>query len=229
MTIVLQKFIAESGYSSRRKAEEFIRNGKVTVNGVKAELGQRVKSSDGVKVNGKLLKIENEKKYIILNKPKGYTCTNRKFKGEKNVFDLVKTSERLYVVGRLDKDSKGLVLLTNDGALTQKMTHPKFRHEKEYVVRIANCELRVENIINKFKKGVNIGEESGVVRAKDVKYLQNDQFRLILTEGKKRQIREMFKAVGCKVVDLERVRVGNLELGNLKAGKWEYINKNNII
>jgi pseudouridine synthase len=237
MKIVLQKFIAESGYCSRRKAEELIRQGLVSVNGKVAELGSKAEGLDDVKINGKKLGIAAEKIYVILNKPKGYTCTNRQFEGEKNVFDLLKTSprpspsqgegaiERLFVVGRLDKESRGLVLLTNDGDLTQKLTHPKYEHEKEYIATITNYELRITNdkIIAKIKKGIDIGEGDGVVKAKDIKYLGNDKFRIILTEGKKRQIKRMFWSLGCEVKDLVRVRIGKTKLGDLAEGKYKKI------
>lgn len=223
MKIVLQKFIAQSGYCSRRNAEELIRQKKVFVNEKIVELGMKVDESDDVKIGKQKLSLSKEKIYIILNKPKGYTCTNRKFFSEKNVFDLVKTNERLFVVGRLDKDSRGLVLLTNDGDLALEMTHPRFEHEKEYIATIANHQLRITNneIEGRIKRGVDIGEGDGVVKAKDVKYLGDNKFKIILTEGKKRQIRRMFKAVGCEIKDLVRVRIGDIELGNLAEGKYK--------
>jgi 23S rRNA pseudouridine2605 synthase len=239
----LQKFIAQSGYCSRRQAEELIRLKKVLVNDELAELGMKVDEDDEVKVNGQKLTLSKEKIYIILNKPKGYTCTNRKFTGEKNVFELLKTSpqpsprtgegefSRLFVVGRLDKDSRGLVLLTNDGDLTQKLTHPKFEHEKEYIATILNYQLQITNdeIVRRLRKGVDIGEGDGVVRAKSLKYLGDNKFEIILTEGKKRQIRRMFRAVGCEIKDLVRVQIGNLQLGNLVEGKWRRLNSEEIV
>ena len=228
MKIVLQKFIAESGYCSRRQAEELIRNKKVTVNGEVAELGVKVDENDEVKVRGKKIVLNKEKIYIVLNKPKGYTCTNRQFEGEKNVFDLVKTKERLFVVGRLDKDSRGLVLLTNDGDLALKMTHPRYEHEKEYIAEIfkfSNFQIfKPERIVKEFIEGVDIGDGDGIVRAKKVQYLGENKFKIILTEGKKRQIRRMFEAVGCEIKDLVRVRIGKIELGNLAEGKFKKIN-----
>ena len=237
MKIVLQKFIAQSGYCSRRQAEELIRLGKVLVNGELAELGMKADEKDEVRVRGhrqsgagKRIAINKEKIYIILNKPRDYTCTNRKFEGEKNVFDLVKIKERLFVVGRLDKDSRGLVLLTNDGDLTQKLTHPKFEHEKEYLVTITNCQLQITNdeIIKKLKEGIEIGDGDGVVRVKNIKYLGDNKFAIILTEGKKRQIRRMFKAVGCDIKDLVRVRIGNIELEKLPEGKFRFLNESKV-
>jgi len=228
MKIVLQKFIADSGYCSRRKAEDLIRNGEVRVNGKVAALGGRVDDGDEVLVEGKIIKTESEKYYIVLNKPVGYTCTNRKFKDEKNVFDLVDVKERLHVVGRLDKNSRGLVLLTNDGDLTQKLTHPSFEHEKEYIVKIKNQKLKIKDILENLNSGVDIGERDGVILAKDVKYLGHEKFMIVLTEGKKRQIRRMFEAVGCEVLDLVRVRIGGIKLGNLKEGEWKHVKPHNF-
>jgi 16S rRNA U516 pseudouridylate synthase RsuA-like enzyme len=244
--IVLQKFIADSGFCSRRKAEELIRDGKVKVNGELAELGARVFVNDEVEVSGKLIENNTEKIYIIINKPEGYVCTNRSFKGEKNIFDLLvdgkeKLKQRLFVVGRLDKNSRGLVLLTNDGELTQRITHPSFQHEKEYEVEISPLERGVpgnpgegcdnnkkiskqliNDLILKFKKGVKI--ENKIAKAKEVIYLGNNKFKIILTQGIKRQIRLMFKEFGLEVEDLKRVRIDcggcGINLGNLKCGEW---------
>lgn len=244
MKIVLQKFIAESGHCSRRNAEELIRKGRVFVNRERAELGMKVDETDDVRVNKMRVASAAKKVYIILNKPKGYTCTNRQFEGERNVFDLVNTPRsastplergiktRLFVVGRLDKDSRGLVLLTNDGDLTQKLTHPKFEHEKEYVVKIfefSNSRIfEPDGIVKEFMKGVDIGEGDGIAKAKNVKYLGNNKFKIILTEGKKRQIKRMFRTVGCEVKDLVRVRIGKLELGNLAEGKYGFLNESKV-
>ncbi len=231
MKIVLQKFIAESGHCSRRNAEELIRQGRVFVNGERAELGMKVDETDEVKVNKTRVASAAKKVYIILNKPKGYTCTNRQFEGEKNVFDLIGIDERLFVVGRLDKDSRGLVLLTNDGDWAQKLAHPKYEHEKEYIVEIFNFQFSIfktEKIIKEFTKGINIGDGDGIVKVKEVKYLGKSKFKVVLTEGKKRQIRRMFKAVGCEIKDLVRVRIGKIELGSLQEGKFKRINNDDI-
>lgn len=225
---VLQKFIADSGICSRRSAEEMIRRGLVFVNKKKAELGMRVDEQDEVMVDGKIVRVQYKKIYVIFNKPKGITCTNRKFHDEKNVFDFVKISERLHIVGRLDKNSRGLLLLTNDGKLTQKLTHPKFQHEKKYIILVKSRKSKVESILERFEKGVDIGEGDGVVRAKNIRYLQDDKFEIILTEGKKRQIRRMFEVLGEKVVDLRRIEIGNLKLGNVGEGEWRYLNDKEI-
>jgi pseudouridine synthase len=228
MSVVLQKFIADSGTCSRRKAEEMIRLGTVTVNGLAAELGMKVEMTDEVKILGKKIELAKTKVYIKLNKPEGVASTSTKVKGEKNVFDLVRTKERLFIVGRLDKNSRGLVLLTNDGELTQTITHPSFEHEKKYLVRISPCNVESQTIIDQFKIGLDIGDGDGVVYAKQVRYLGNYRFEIVLTCGKKRQIRRMFKVLGCEVIDLLRTHIADLKLGSLKEGKWEYLNEKEI-
>ncbi len=237
MKIILQKFIADTGYCSRRKAEDLIRSGKVSVDKKKAELGMRVDEENEIIISGKKIKKDFDRVYIILNKPEGYTCTSKKFKGEKNVFDLVKTNKRLFIVGRLDKNSQGLVLLTNDGDLAQELTHPSFEHEKKYVVEIEKTKFNQLEIINNFKKGVDIGKSDfgggiksdGIVWAKNIKYLGGTRFEIVLTEGKKRQIRRMFQTQNLEIKKLKRVSLGKLRLGELKPGQSRNINKNQII
>ena len=236
--IVLQKFIANAGYCSRRKAEECIRSGQVKVNNKIAELGMKVSSDDKIEIGNKLIELPKEKIYIILNKPVGVTCTNRKFKNEKNVFELLPDEfKNLHVVGRLDKNSRGLVLLTNDGDLTMRMTHPRFGHEKKYMVQLSimNYQLhpssehkRIDQIIDNFLKGIDIGDGDGIVKAKNIKYLEKDKFEIILTEGKKRQIRRMFKKIGLKVSDLQRVAIEEIELGGLNEGKWKKLKSGDL-
>ena len=236
MNKILQKYIAERSHYFRRQAEELIRKGKVSVNGKTSELGQKVAEEDVILVEGRSLQNKVSKIYIKLNKPKGYTCTNRKFKNELNVFELIEKpllaspcqgeELSLFVVGRLDKESRGLVVLTNDGDWAQKMTHPKYEHEKEYriKVKVQNSKLK-SNILEKFIEGVDIGGGDGVVKAKKVEQIDNNIFKIILTQGKKRQIRRMFDSLGLEVIDLQRVRIGKIELGDLKEGDWGFLNK----
>ena len=183
MDIVLQKFIADSGLASRRAAERLISDGRVKVNGKIASLGQRVSSKDEVIVAGKKVKPAPDKIYLLLNKPVGYTCTNRYFLGEKNVFSLLKNNQdRLFVVGRLDKDSHGLVLLTNDGPLTQTLTHPRYEIKKTYRVKIDKEILVADQpgIVSRLKNGIDIGEGDGLAKVESAKFLDNRKLEIIL-------------------------------------------------
>ncbi|OGF26902.1 hypothetical protein A2331_02525 [Candidatus Falkowbacteria bacterium RIFOXYB2_FULL_34_18] len=226
--MILQKFISQSGHCSRRKAEQLIREKMVTVNDKLAELGMKINENDGVYIGKTKIQPLAEKIYIILNKPAGYTCTNRKFKGEKNIFELVPAYPSLHAVGRLDKNSRGLLLLTNDGELTQKLTHPKYEHEKKYKVKIKEAKININLIINNMKSGIDIGDGDGTVKVKNIMYIKNNTFLIILTEGKKRQIRRMFTVLGYKIEDLVRIAMGKLELKNLPEGKYKHISLKNI-
>lgn len=230
MADILQKFIASSGLCSRRKAEELIRKGQVFINGKRAELGMRAGEDDEVKVEGRKIKNKKDKIYIKMNKPAGYVCTNKSFSNEKNVFDLLKDlKKRLFIVGRLDKGTRGLVLLTNDGDITQRITHPRYGHEKEYVLKADGIYERFD--INKFLKACKKGfeaQEIGKVNMKNIEYLGDGRFKAVLVQGKKRQIRKMFEEFGLKVNELKRIRINKLRLGDLPEGRWEYLTKKEI-
>lgn len=236
MKIVLQKFLASAGVASRRQAEELIRAGKVTVNGQRAELGQRVSEEDDVRLRGQKLFFTTTLVYIKLNKPSGYVCTSRSFPGEKNIFELVKINKPLTIVGRLDKDSEGLVILTNDGDLAYQATHPKFGLEKVYLVTLRSGlgntkkeeKEHIGEIRTKFRQGIDIGLGDGVVKAERVKHLRGRTFEVVLRQGKKRQIRRMFRKLNHSVGRLVRVRIGNITVGKLKSGEWEYIPKGEV-
>lgn len=221
----LQKFIAKSGVCSRRKAEEFILQGKVRVNDeIITQMGVTVNpDKDIVYVNGKKIKPEDEKVYIILNKPPGYV-SSCEHKGKKIILDLINVKERIYPVGRLDLNSRGLIILTNDGPLHNKLSHPSFDHEKEYIVQtnipITNGELK------KLSNGVVI--DGRKTRKAIVKKRGKDSYTFILKEGRNRQIRKMVETLNKKVSDLKRVRMASIKLGDLKQGKWRYMNKEEI-
>ncbi|MFH1347653.1 MAG: pseudouridine synthase [Candidatus Margulisiibacteriota bacterium] len=219
--IRLQKYIAECGIASRRKAEELIVSGKVKVNGrVIAKLGTKIDpSSDKIVVNGKPLKQKEEKIYIKLNKPRGVVsaCTDTR---EKTVIDLVKdVPYRLFPIGRLDKESEGLMILTNDGELANRLMHPRYEHEKEYEVSVQFPIFYVQ--MDRLKEGVDI-EGKKTLPAK-VKQVGSRKFHIILKEGKKRQIRKMVEEAGNRVVRLKRIRIKNIKLGNLAVGKYTYL------
>lgn len=225
MKEVLQKIIAASGIASRRGAEALIREGLVKLNGYTAKLGERADENDEIVVDGKRIQRSTRKVYIKLNKPMGYTCTNRYFKGEKNIYSLVDMPERLFAIGRLDKDSRGLVILTNDGEMTAKLTHAKFGSEKKYLVRVAADDrllkkATIDQTVRTLKKGVDLGEGEGLGWAKAAEYL-NGVFTLVLTTGRKRQVRRMFQGLHYHVVDLFRTEIAGVMLGDLPEGKWQ--------
>ncbi len=243
MKIILQKIIASSGYSSRRQAEKLVEAGKVKVNGQTAVPGDMADPTvDKITVKGVPISAAAKKIYIKLNKPPGFTCTNRRFPGENNIFDLVRLPERLFAVGRLDKDSRGLVLLTNDGELTQLLAHPRFEHEKVYEVKVTGPLKNPGSLAGQLVKGVELGEGDGLGRAKraslkdikplsrrtDGEYLQKAVFIITLSEGKKRQIRRMFRALDINVLDIRRFNLAGLELGDLPEGRWIYLTPEEI-
>jgi pseudouridine synthase len=229
MRLIIQKAIAQSGYTSRRKAEKLVEEKKVKINNKVADIGQIIDTKkDEVLVKNKKINFETDLIYIKLNKPKGYVCTNREFDGEQNIFELVNIDNRLFTIGRLDKQSRGLVILTNDGYLTEKISHPRYEHSKRYIVKVKEDVKNSKIIENKLLKGIDIGEGNGIARVKAVKYLQDNKFEIILTEGKKRQIRRMFELLGLKIKDLLRVEISGVKLGTLKEGEWNYLTKEEL-
>lgn len=229
MKIILQKLIAQTNDYSRRQAEKLIIDGYVFLNGQKANPGDMADENDKIEVNGRLLKLQQPKKiYIKLNKPEGYTSTTRTFMSEDNVFSLVKLPERLFIAGRLDKDSCGLMILTNDGDFTLLLSHPRFEHKKVYEVQVNPFKTNPNDIIRELRAGIDIGEGDGLVRAQQAKYLQNNLFVITLGEGKKRQIRRMFAALHLHILNLRRISMAGIELGNLKEGQWAYLSEAEI-
>ncbi len=227
----LTKVIAENSIYSRRKAEELIRSKRVLVNDKMAQLGEKVFIDAEIKVNGQKV-IRNKKIYIKLNKPAGYVCTNKNFKGEKNIFSLINIKEKVSSIGRLDKDSSGLLILTNDGDLNYKLSHPKFEHNKTYLVIIKNNEqLKNKNFLSKLKndfiKGINIGEKT-LAKAKKIEVVKDQNFKIILSEGKKRQIRRMFDFFDLKVESLKRTEFTGIKLDGLKEGQWKNLSKEEV-
>ena len=222
----LQKYLAECGVAARRKAEKLIALGKVAVNGeAVTRPGTKIDPAvDHVTVNGKPVKPEARKIYLKLNKPRGVISSCYQ-SGEKTILDLVKDiPHRLYPAGRLDKDSEGLILLTNDGELANRLMHPRYEHEKEYVV---NAECRITNDeLRSLRSGMQI-EGERTLPAK-VKLLGPTALSITLKEDKKRQIRKMIEAVGNRVVSLKRIRIKNIILGNLAPGKYSYLGKDDI-
>ena len=218
----LQKYLASCGVASRRRAEEMIAQGLVTVNGVTVqEMGIQVEESDEVAVEGRVVKPEGDKRYILYYKPVGEVTTVSDPEGRPTVLDHFRDYPvRLYPVGRLDFDSEGLLILTNDGEMTQRLTHPSHEVEKRYIARVSN-ELGA-NELHQLRSGVFLdGQKTAPAK---VSVLRKDSFStdilISVHEGRNRQIRRMVEAVGHEVVRLKRVQYGSLALGNLERGQW---------
>ena len=226
----LQKVIANSGYCSRRKAEELILKNKVMVNGkVVNELGVKVGPNDAVTVEGKSLRIE-EKEYILLYKPRGVVTTTSDEHGRKTVLDLVKSNKRLYPVGRLDYDTSGILLLTNDGGLTNLLTHPKNHVDKVYVAKVKGLvhkdeilKLRGGVIIN----GIKTSSAGARIKSYDKKS-DTSIVELIIHEGKNHQVKNMFLNIGHEVIKLKREKISFLDLKGLKSGEYRYLNMKEV-
>lgn len=208
-------FISASGYCSRRAAERLVAAGVVRINGVIAEKNSVVASQDIVEINGEVIQLSNEKDYIILNKPVGITCTGLQTV-EGNIIDFVDYPKRLFPVGRLDKDSEGLIILTNDGPIAHKILHSENGHEKEYIVTV-NKPFDDE-FITSMSNGVPIGDIT--TKKCVVTRVDEHTFRIVLTQGLNRQIRKMAKHFGFKVIKLKRIRIMNIQLEDLEVGKW---------
>lgn len=219
----LNKYISETGFCSRREADKLIEQGRVKIDGVKASTGMKVSNGQSVSIDGKPLKVENELVYIVLNKPVGITCTTEsKIKG--NIVDFINHEKRIFPIGRLDKDSQGLIFMTNDGDIVNKILRAGNNHEKEYIVTVN------KPITDEFVKGMSNGVPIlGTVTKKClVKKESKNSFRIILTQGLNRQIRRMCEYFGYEVKKLERIRIMNVSLGNLKIGSWRYLTKKEL-
>ncbi len=223
----LNKFIASSGYTSRRKADELIINGKVKVNGtIVRELGTKVSGNDLVTVEGNILKKEENKEYYLLNKPRGVITSTSDDKDRKTVVDLIKSKGRIYPVGRLDYDTTGALLLTNDGELANLLMHPKSNVDKVYIAKVKG--LIGKNEINKLERGVYIdGVKTSRAKARIRKYdkkTDSSIVELTIHEGKNHQVKNMFEAIGYEVVKLKREKYDFLDVKNLKSGEYRLLN-----
>ncbi len=216
----LQKFLSSAGFCSRRHGEEHITHGHVRVNGkLVTELGAKIDpDKDRVEVGGKRITASDPLIYIAMNKPAGYV-TSCSHPGDKVVMELIDIPARIYPVGRLDKDSTGLLLLTNDGGLHHRLSHPSFDHEKEYEVAVADAIS--DTALHRMAKGVII--KGGRTRPAHVRRLSPKRFRIVLKEGKNRQIRRMVRKVGNRVIRLKRTRVAHIRLGRLVEGAWRHL------
>lgn len=217
----INKFLAECGVASRRAADKMIIDGEVKINGRICSLGDEVNlDDDNVTVNGKTVSTVKKYDYYILNKPKGYVCTVRDDKGRKTVMDLLPPNvKRVFPVGRLDYDSEGLLIMTNDGELTYRLTHPKNEIPKTYLVKLEGT--ITDEALNKVKNGVVIdGKRTGKCNVKVVEQTRDAvRLHITITEGRNRQVRKMFLAVGKEVKLLKRIKVGELTLRGLDRGE----------
>lgn len=216
--IRLNKYIASSGLSSRREADTLIENGKVTVNGEVAVQGTKVNEEDVVLVNGRKITPDDDMIYIAFNKPLGVTCTTDK-RDPSNIIDYIGYSERIFPVGRLDKNSSGLILLTNDGSIVNKLLRAENGHEKEYLVTVNRPYDK--DFVRSMEKGVPVLGQ--LTLPCKLKPCGEKSFKIILHQGLNRQIRRMCEYLGYKVTRLKRIRFMNIELGDLETGKWRYL------
>ena len=229
----LQKYLALAGIASRRKCEELILDGKIEVNGkIENVLGTKVNpETDEIKYNGKIVKIEEEKVYILLNKPIGYVTTAKEQFGRDKVLDLIKIDKRIVPVGRLDMYTSGALILTNDGDLVNKLTHPKNEIDKTYNATVKGIVTKedVENL----SKGVTIDNDY-ITKPAKVKILKIDESKKIsriqitIHEGKNRQVRKMCEAINKKVLALHRSKIGSLDVKDLKIGEWRYLTQKEV-
>ncbi|MBP5198063.1 MAG: pseudouridine synthase [Lachnospiraceae bacterium] len=217
----INKYLAEAGICSRRGADELILQGKVTINGKIAQNGDKVGPGDDVRVSGKKASNETEKVVLAYYKPVGVTVTEKDAHAKKTIRDVIDYPVRVTYAGRLDKDSEGLLLLTNDGDLINAMMRGSNRHEKEYVVK-TDREIE-QNFAEKMSAGMYLKELKSNTRPCEVTIIGKNTFRIILTQGLNRQIRRMCENLGVKVKSLKRLRVVNVELGNLKPGEYRQV------
>lgn len=219
----LNKYISESGICSRREADKFIEAGKVYINGIKAVVGSKVCSNDEVVVNGITIKPKSNKVYIALNKPVGITCTTETHvKG--NIIDYINFPERIFPIGRLDKPSEGLIFLTNDGDIVNKILRAGNNHEKEYIVSVDKPITK--EFIYAMENGIPILDT--ITKPCKVRKIGKCTFNIVLTQGLNRQIRRMCEYLGYSVSSLKRIRIMNISLESLPTGKWRYLTNKEV-
>lgn len=222
----LQKVLAHAGVASRRASEELIRQGRVTVDGKPAQIGMKVEPGEvDIRVDGRRITSPEEKVYILLNKPTGVLSSTRSQGGLPTVLSYVQVEQRVYPVGRLDADSEGLILLTNDGDLANKLTHPRYEHDKEYRVKLDR--RPDDDQLKAWRRGVVLTDGYRTKPAKVMREASDPGgcwIRVVLEEGRKRQIRETAETLGLRVERIIRIRMASLELKQLKRGDWRLLN-----
>lgn len=220
----INKFLSEAGYCSRRAADKLIEQGRVTINGKVPEMGTKVQLGDSVEVDGKKITNENtDFVYLALNKPVGIVCTTDNRVEKDNIVDFVNYPERIFPIGRLDKPSEGLILLTNDGDIVNKILRARNNHEKEYIVQVNKT--ITQDFIDRMSNGVPILDT--VTRKCRVEQLNKNTFKIVLTQGLNRQIRRMCEYLGYDVVKLKRTRIMNIQL-DTEVGQWRYLTEKEL-
>lgn len=225
MEVRINKYIADSGLCSRRSADKLIEEKRVMVNGEIAQSGMKVTEDDEILVDGKTVKGADSKVYLLFNKPVGIVCTSDK-KEKQNIIDFINYKTRIMYAGRLDKDSEGLMLMTNDGDLIDSLMRAKNKHEKEYIVKVK--EPIDKNFIYEIRNGVFLEELNVTTRKCKASLIDQNTFRITITEGLNRQIRRMCMACDKTVISLKRVRIANLKLDDLKVGKYRNLTKEEL-
>jgi len=216
----INKYLSKAGHCSRREADKLIVGGSVQVNGKVANIADDIGDLDIVMIKGRMIEITDNNEYVLLNKPKGITVTTASH-DDTNVIDFIDYPERIFPVGRLDKDSEGLLLLTNDGDIVNKILKSKNDQEKEYIVTVDK--KITKDFLNRMASEVKL--EIGTTKKSEVKYINEYTFSMIITQGLNRQIRRMCEKFRYKVVNLKRTRIINLELDDLESGKWRKLTK----
>ena len=219
----LNKFLSDAGVCSRRQADRYVEQGRILVDGEPAQMGQKVHAGQDIRVDGKRVSVSRKQIVLAVNKPKGIVCTTTDKDRAENIVDFLGYPERIYPVGRLDKDSEGLLLMTNQGDLVNKIMRSGNAHEKEYIVTIDKPVT--ERFLEQMAGGIRLPELDQVTRPCKVKKVERNTFSIILTQGLNRQIRRMCEACGCQVKRLVRVRIMNIRLGNLRTGAYRQITK----
>lgn len=221
----INKYIAKSGIASRRKADELIEQGKISLNGkIMNSLGYDVKDSDIVKFEDKIIKPIKDKYYFMLNKPIGYASTHSRKFDDKIIFDLIDIDTKLFSIGRLDKDSRGLILITNDGDIYNNVIHPRNEIFKKYII-IIDKDFDFSDK-KKIEAGVDIGDY--ITNPSKIKIIDKKTLQIEINEGKNRQIRRMFEAYNYEVIDLNRISIGDIKLGDLPIGSFRDLSKKEI-
>lgn len=224
ISVRINKYFSEIGYCSRREADKLVEQKRVTINGLVAEMGSKVSSKDEIRLDGKLITGKSKKfAYLAFNKPRGIVCTTDTKREKNNIIDFINYHERIFPIGRLDKDSQGLILLTSDGDIVNKILRARNNHEKEYLVTVARPITK--SFIKKMGNGVPI--LGTVTRKCFVEQISKFEFRITLTQGLNRQIRRMCEHLGNKVTRLERYRIMNINL-DVPIGKWRHLTKSEL-